>query len=184
MNRVAALLMAAVVATPLIAADDKAGSDCLAVGSKVGAFYVTDVTGPAAGDKLCYRCRFKDRPVVSIFVRDVDDNVAKLVKEVDESVAKNEQKGMAAFVVLLTENPEEDAKKLKALAEQQQIKHVPLTTFDGEAGPPSYKVPQESNVSVMMWVEGTLKVNENYKKGEFAGDKVANVVEKTSAILN
>lgn len=68
----AALLLAAGIAY--------AGDECLEVGSPVGAFYVADVTGPAAGTKLCYRCKFKDRPVVSIFAREVNDQVAGLVQ--------------------------------------------------------------------------------------------------------
>ena len=62
------------------------------------AFYVTDITGPAASTKLCYRCQYGARPVVSVFVRSMDENTTKLVKELDAVVAKNSGKKMAAFV--------------------------------------------------------------------------------------
>lgn len=175
-----ALLM--VVAANASFAEDKA--ECLAVGSGVGAFYVTDVTGPAAGEKLCYRCRYGKRPVVSMFVRDVNDEVAKLIKDVDAKVGENKDAGMAAFVVLLTDNPEGDAQKLKDLAAKQGIQNVPLTTFDGAAGPEGYKVSQTADYTVMMWVESKLKVNETFQKGELSGDKVAGIVGQTSTILN
>lgn len=162
-------------------AEDK--SECLEVGSKVGAFYVNDVTGPSAGTKLCYRCRYGARPVVSVFVRDVNEEVAKLVKEVDTKVGQNSDAGMAAFVVLLTENPEADAQKLKDLAAKHGIQNTPLTTFDGTAGPTGYKVAENADYTVMMWNNSTLKVNDTFKKGELDG-KVTGVVGKTSEILN
>jgi hypothetical protein len=180
MKPFAVALLAVVVAGPA-RAEEK--SDCLAVGSKVGAFYVTDVTGPAAGTKLCYRCRYSQRPVVSIFVREVNENVAKLVKEVDQKVGQNKDAGMAAFVVLLSENPEADAQKLKDLAAKQGIQNTPLTTFDGAAGPSGYQLSKDADVTVMMWVESELKVNDTFKPGELAQDKVATVVGKTNEIL-
>lgn len=181
MKSIAFALLAAAIAAPALA-EDKA--ECLALGSKVGAFYVTDVTGPAAGEKLCYRCRYGARPVVSIFCREVTPQVAALVKEVDAQVAAHKEAKMAAFVVLLSENPEADAAKLKELAAAQGIQHTPLTTFDGAAGPAGYQIAQDADVTVMMWNESELKVNDMFKKGEFGADKVATVVGKTSTILN
>lgn len=181
MKPFALALLAAVAAVPAFA-EDKA--ECLALGSKVGAFYVTDVTGPAAGEKLCYRCRYGARPVVSIFCREVNDSVVALVKDVDAKVGANKEAGMAAFVVLLSENPEADAAKLKELAAKQGIQNTPLTTFDGAAGPAGYQIAQDSDVTVMMWTESELKVNDAFKKGEFTQEKVAGVAGKTTAILN
>ncbi len=64
------------------------------------------------------------------------DSLASLVKQVDSAVAKNEGKQMAAFLVLLTEDPDAAAPKLEDMAKKNGIKNVPLTIFDGEAGPP------------------------------------------------
>jgi hypothetical protein len=178
MKRIAAAMLAVLVTAPVLAEEG------LPIGTKVEAFYVTDVTGPAAGEKLCYRCKYGARPVVSIFVRDVNDQVASLVKEVDAKVGANKDAGMAAFVVLLTENPEADAQKLKDLAAKQGIQNVPLTTFDGKAGPPNYKVGEGSEVTVMMWNAHELKVNDVLKSADLSKDKVATVVGKTSTILN
>ena len=184
MKTFALALLAVVVANPAYAEEK---SDCLAVGSRVGAFYVTKVFGPSdaepVGKKLCYRCRYQDRPVVSLFIRDVNDEVAALVKEVDTKVGENKDAGMAAFVVLLSENPEADAAKLEQLATKAEIKNVPLTTFDGSAGPQGYKVAENADYTVMMWVNAELKVNDTYQKGQLK-EQVATVVGKTSSILN
>lgn len=178
MKRIAAAMLAVLVAGPVVAEEG------MALGTKVPAFYVTDVTGPSAGEKLCYRCRYGARPVVSIFVREVNDEVGTLVKQIDEKVGANKDAGMAAFVVLLTENPEADSKKLKELAEKNGIKNTPLTTFDGKVGPAEYKVGQNSEVTVMMWNKSELKVNDVLSSKDLSKDKVTSVVGKTSTILN
>src|SRR5690606_32600730 len=103
---------------------------------------------------------------------------------VDGTVGKNQDKNMAAFVVLLTDEPEAKASDLKTVAESQKVSNTPLTTFDGLAGPPKYKISQEADVTVMMWVNGKLKVNETFKSGELTKEKIDSVVGKTSEILN
>lgn len=154
----------------------------LEVGEGVGAFYVKDVTGPAAGTKLCYRCRYGQKPVVSIFAREMNDNVASLVKQVDGVVGKN--KDMAAFVVLLTDQPEAKEADLKAVAKSKGISSTPLTTFDGVTGPPGYKISKDADVTVMMWVGGKLQVNEELKADDLSEAKINSIVGKTSTILN
>lgn len=173
----AAVLM---MSAALFAAD----SECLEVGSSVGAFTVTDVTGPSAGKALCYRCQFKDRPVVSIFTRQINDELAALVKNVDEVVGKNQAEKMAAFVVLLSDEPQSQEASLKELAKKHGIANTPLTTFDDRNGPPSYKLPKDADFTVMMWVDGELKVNESFKAGQLTPQQITQVVEKTGVILN
>ena len=95
-------VLASGVLTGVNAADIESG---LKVGDFAGAYYVSDVTGPAAGEKLCYRCRYGNRPVVNIFTRKMDENVTKLVKQIDEVVGRNRDNGLAAFVVVLSDDP-------------------------------------------------------------------------------
>jgi hypothetical protein len=181
MKRWLALAAVAMVAGLGLAADK---ADALQVGEEVEAFHVKDVTGPAAGTELCYRCRFLDRPVVSIFAKEVNDELAALIKEVDATVGKNTEKEMAAFVVVLSDEPAAQEDKLKEVAKKQGLKHVPLTTFNDATGPRSYKLSRDADVTVMMWVNGTLQVNEAYKKGQLSKEKIAGVVQNTSKILN
>lgn len=172
------------VAVALTALSSMAFASGLEIGAPVGAFYVKDVTGPAAGTKLCYRCRYGNRPTVSIFTRNVDTNVTSLINQIDGVVGKNQGKDMKAFVVLLTDEQAAAEKTLKEAAEKASVTHTPLTTFDGQTGPAPYKLAQDAEVTVMMWVDGKLKVNEAFKAGELTQEKVAGLVGKTSQILN
>ena len=111
------------------------------------------------------------------------DDLASLVKQIDEQVAKNEDEQMAAFVVLLSDDPDAAAPKLEKLAEEKDIEHVPLTIYDGEAGPGSYNIAEDAAVTVLMWKGLEVKVNRAFKKGELNAEKVKTVVADTSKIL-
>src|SRR5262245_61812106 len=177
MKRLLATMLALLLTVGAAVADPPAA---LKVGDDVGAFYVKDVTGPAAGQSLCYRCRYGDRPVVSIFARKVDDNLAALLKEVDGIVGKNDEKKMAAFLVVMTDDPAGQEEKLKQLAKDKELKNVPLTTFEDANGPRSYGINKDAEITVMMWVDGKVQVNDTYKAADLTKEKIADVSKNTS----
>ena len=76
------------------------------VGAQVGAFTVTKVAGNAddgveAGKSLCYRCKMGARPVVMVFARTADANLAKLLKKLEEEVAEHESDKLTGFVNMI-----------------------------------------------------------------------------------
>ena len=165
----------------IMAAEVESG---LEVGEAPGAFNVKDCTGPNAGKSLCYRCNYGGRPVVSVFTRSLDDNLASLVQQIDKQVGENSGKQMASFVVLLTDDPDGAEAQLKAFAEKNKIKNVPLTIFDGVAGPEGYKISKDAEVTVNMWVKSSTKSNHAFAKGQLNKEAVSTVVSDTSKILN
>lgn len=161
------------------AADIKSG---LEPGAHPAAFNVQDITGPSAGTRLCYRCQYGSRPVVNIWARKIDANVAKLIKELDKSAEANGE--MKSFVVMLTDKPESMEGQLKKLAKDQGISKTPLTVFDNSVGPRSYKIAKEADVTVLMWVDGEVKVNHAMKSADVNTAAIAKVVADTKKILN
>lgn len=149
-----------------------------------GAFNVTDITGPSAGEKLCYRCQYGARPVVSIFVRKMDENTVKLVKELDAVVGKHADQKMAAFVTVLSDDPDAQETALKKVAAEQNIKSTPLTVFENAVGPAKYKINEKAAVTVMMWVDSNVKANHAFADGELNADAITKVVKDTEKILN
>lgn len=176
-----AVASSALIASAAEKAEVKSG---LKEGSFVGAFNVKDVTGPSKGKSLCYRCKFGGRPVVTIFTRSVDDKVASLIKNIDKQVGKNSEKQMKAFVVLLTDDPDAAEPKLAELAKKNKIKNVPLTVFDGIAGPPSYKLKKDAEVTVLMWNKSRVKANHGFAKGGLDAKAVKTVSAETKKILD
>jgi hypothetical protein len=177
-----AVLGVALAVSGLRGAEIKSG---LAPGDAPPAFMVQDATGPAVGEgKLCYRCRYGGNPVVAVFTRKLDAHVTALVKKVDEQVAKNSDKRMKAFVVYLTNDPDKAENKLKALADKNDITHVPLTIFDGPSGPPAYKLSDNAEVTVLMWVKSDVKVNHAFADGQLDKHAIDGIIKDTSKILD
>lgn len=184
MKRFAVLASALVVGCSglsVVAAELESG---LQPGDSPGAFNVQDVTGPSKGKSLCYRCQYGNRPVISIFARDVDENLANLIKQVDGEVAKNEDNQLKAFVVLLTDDPEAAEEKLAKVAKENKIKNVPLTIFDGVQGPEGYQISNNADVSVMMWVQSDVKASHALPKGQLDKATVKKIMSDTNKILN
>lgn len=126
--------------------------------------------------------------MVAIFTRSITDDLTSLVKQIDEQVAKNEDKKMASFVILLSNDADADEAKLNKLAEKAGIKvgkeaNVPLTIYDGIAGPEKYKIAEEAEVTVMLWKGQKAVVTHAFAKGKLDKDGVKKIVESTSEIL-
>ena len=91
---------------------------------------------------------------------------------------------MAAFVVLLAGDAADKAEpKLESVAKDSKIVNTPLTVVEGVTGPPNYKLAKDAEVTVMMWVESTVKVNHAYGKGQLDKKAVESLVAETKKIL-
>jgi hypothetical protein len=175
------LLLAANVS---LAEEKKEVKSGLQPGESPPAYNVLDATGPSEGKKLCYRCQYGPKPVVNIFTRELNESVAALVKGIDGQVAQNSEKKMCAFVVLLTDKPEEDTKALKEFAKKHGIKNTPLTTYENTQGPGNYKIAKDAAVTVMMWNKQRVRVNHAFADAKLPEESVKSVVSDTKNILN
>ena len=164
----------------VIAGEVKSG---LEAGEAPPAFNVKDVTGPSKGKSLCYRCQYGAKPVAAVFTREINAEVAALVKEIDASVGANKDKSMCAFVVLLTDDADAGAKELTKLAEDQKISNVPLTVFDGTAGPEEYKIAKDAAVSVMLWSKSRVEANHAFADAKLSDEDVKKVTEDAKKIV-
>jgi len=164
----------------VVAAELESG---LKVGAAPGAYNVKDITGPSAGKSLCYRCQYGARPVVNVFARSVNDDLAKLVKEIDGVVEKNKEKNMKAFLVVLAEDADKIAPQLEAMAKKNDIKNVPLTIFDGSTGPDSYNIAKDADLTVLMWNKGKVESNTALEKGKLNDSTAKKIVSETEKIL-
>ncbi len=121
--------------------------------------------------------------MVTIFARKITEPLTSLVKKIDRLVAKNKDKKLSAFVVLLSDDADADEAKLKELAKKHKIKATPLTVFEGIAGPPSYKIAKDADVTVLMWDRRKVKVNYAFGKDGLNKKSVKAIVKDTAKIL-
>jgi hypothetical protein len=117
-----------------------------------------------------------------IFAREVSDPLTSLVKKIDAATAHNNDFSMGSFIVFLSD--EEDLeKKLKDLAEKEKLKNIVLTIENNKSGPPSYKIAEEADVTVVLYTKGEVKANYAFKKGELKDKDIDTIVGDVSKIL-
>ncbi|MFV2068484.1 MAG: hypothetical protein ACC645_16055 [Pirellulales bacterium] len=183
-----ALVAALVMSTASVqAAEIKSG---LQVGEHVGAFTVEKCAGNPedgvpVGEKLCYRCMLGNRPVVAVFARNVDDNLASLVKQLDALVSKNEDKKMASFVNLLGDDEESLKSAAKSLVEKSRSQHVAVVVpKDYKTGPKNLKLNPKADVTVLIYRKGTVEANHAVPVGALNSQAIAAIVSDAKKILN
>lgn len=121
-------------------------------GAKIGgAFQVKAITGEKAGDTLCYVCKFngESRPaVVLIFTQKADENLAKVVKAVDEVQKGN--KDLGTVVVGVGGVAAADFEKLQTTHKLT----TPLTVAEDKDGPGAYKLNKDAAMTVLVYEKG------------------------------
>ena len=120
---------------------------------------------------------------MNIFTRSLTDSLAGLVKQVDKQIDENKEHKMVGFLVLLTDDPDKAETDLKAFAEKHGVKNVPLTYFDGVAGPASYKIAKEADVTVNLWLEKSAKANHALEKDKLDKAAIAKIIADVPKIL-
>lgn len=109
--------------------------------------------------------------------------MTSLVKQIDEKVGENKAKKMAAFVVVLSDDLDKQAPMLEEVAKSKGIENTPLTLFEGAAGPKSYKIAKDAEVTVMLWVKGKVKANHAFAKGQLNKAAIDQIIADTAKIL-
>lgn len=145
-----------------------------------GPFHPLNVTGANAGKKHCLYCDNGDNPVAMIFAREVTPELTTLIKKVDGINDKNKDR-MGSFVVFLGEK-EGLEPKLKKLADDSGLKHTVLS-IDNPASPEGYKVSKDADVTVVLYVERTVKSNYAFGKGGLNEKAVETIVADLPKIL-
>ena len=151
-------------------------------GQKVpGPFFPLHVTGPDAGQQVCLYCKNGVNPVAMIFARELTPAVAELLTRIDAATVANQKADMGSFAVFLN-----DAKELppalKQFADKQPIKTTILCT-DAPAGPASYKIATDAEVTVVLYTHRTVKANYAFKKGELDAKATATILDNLAKIL-
>lgn len=175
-----ALMLAPSIFSAAAAGDLKSG---LPVGEVPPSFDVYDVTGPHQGKYLCYRCSYGSRPVVGIFARKVDKKLAGLIERIDRQVGQHEEEQLRAFVIVLTEDPDEVEPQLLKLAEKHKLKHTPLTLFEGVIGPEGYEISEKAETTVLMWNRNQVRAVHALGAGRLDTKRVASIVLDATKLL-
>src|SRR5207302_211205 len=98
------------------------------------------------------------------FARSVTPQVGTLLKKLDEATERNSKAGMGSFAVFCSDKEGLEA-SLKDLAGKQGLKKLVLS-IDNPAGPKSYDIAKDADVTVLLYNEFTVRANYAFKTGE------------------
>ena len=179
------LTLSLVAGAVAVAAELKSG---LEPGKLIGPFDVVKCAGPddnvKVGSELCYRCKYGARPMVMVFSRSTDDNVASLVKKLDGAVAANSDKQLAAFVNLLGADRDALEGKAKEFSSSTKAANVPMVVpVEFENGPADYGINPAAEVTVIVAKGGKVTANHGFAKGALDDAAIAAVLKDAQALV-
>ncbi|MFO0809833.1 MAG: hypothetical protein U0746_14525 [Gemmataceae bacterium] len=116
-----------------------------------------------------------------VFAKETNDALTGLVKKLDAAVAKHKNVHLHSYVVFCNDD-KKLPDKLKALAAKERIDRCTLT-IDEPAGPEDYKIAKDADVTVVYYVDKTVKVNRAFKKGDLNAKAVDALVTDLAKIL-
>jgi hypothetical protein len=177
LNRIVTLGLAVALSAAVAFAEEKtAVKSGPQVGEELaGPFHPLNVNGSKAGEKACLYCSNGSAPVAMIFARETSPELKALVKKLDAACAKNSKCKMGSFVVFCSKEDGIEA-AAKKLAKDTDLKKVVLC-IDNPAGPKGYKVSKDADVTVVLYVDRTVKANYSFKKGEMKDKDIDAVIK-------
>jgi hypothetical protein len=144
------------------------------VGQRPGPYSFLVATGPERGQATCYVCETAEKPGVIVFARSLSDPLARVLATCDAAVAGRPKDAMRAWMTVLGEKTI-GLDDLARWATQAGVKAVPVGVFDDPVGPPSYKVTQEADVTILVFENRKVLANFAFRKGELDAAAVKKV---------
>jgi hypothetical protein len=145
-------------------------------GQKIGPYSFLVATGPQRGQQTCYVCDTAERPAVVIFSRKLSEPLGKLMVKCDCWLLSQPKESARSWMTVLGEKTV-TLDNLAAWAKQTGIKSIPLGVFDDPIGPPSYKLNEEAEVTVLLWVNRKVAANFAFRENELNDEVVKRIVE-------
>ncbi len=119
-----------------------------------------------------------------LFVRNASGALGMLLKQLDETIAKNKAADLRTFAVFLTNDRKATEAKLKELAQEAKISdHVPLIIPEDPATLKPYRIHQDAEVTVVLFRKWKVMGNCAFKSGEFKEKDVQGIVAELAKII-
>jgi hypothetical protein len=180
----AAVLLSLVAAVR--AAELKSG---LQPGDLVGAFDVEKVGGAVndgkeTGANFCYRCMLGQKPVVMVFSRSADKELANLVKELEKQISKNADQKLSSFVNLIGDKPDALKAAGKEFANKYQVENVALVVpHENDNGPSEFNINPAVDVTVTIYRNGKVEASHAVAEGQLNQKEIEAIIADTGKIL-
>jgi hypothetical protein len=181
MFRVFISAMSIIVAGFSARADDSCVSG-LQLGQRPGPYSFLVATGPQRGQQTCYVCETAEKPAVVIFARKLTDPLGRLLVKCDDFTAAQPKDSLKCWMTVLGEKTA-SLDELAKWGKNAGIKSTPVGVFDDPAGPPSYKLHNDAEVTVLLWVKRKVAVNYAFRAGELNDEAIKKIAEAMPKLI-
>jgi hypothetical protein len=152
-----ALLLAMALPTCLFAADEVFSGP--QVDEKLPAFKVRGVLDDNAGKEIDFVTQAGDKPIVLIFVHDVNRQSISVVRVLSSYTVSRAKDGLATGVVWLDADPTEAENTLQRMKHALTPKAPTGISLDGREGPGSYGLNRNVQLTVLVAKGGKVTAN-------------------------
>jgi hypothetical protein len=153
-------------------------------GQKIGPYSFLVATGPQRGQQTCYVCETGEKPAVVVFSRKLSKPLGKLVVKCNDWVTAQPKDAARSWMTVLGEKTV-NLDDLAKSAKHAGIQSTPVGVFDDPLGPPSFKLSEEAEVTVLLWVNRKIVANFAFRENELndeatkkIGEAMGKLVEK------
>ncbi|MFQ3650212.1 MAG: hypothetical protein SNJ75_07760, partial [Gemmataceae bacterium] len=141
------------------------------------------VTGSQRGKSHCYICETADRPMVIIFARTLSEPLGQLVRKLDQAVITHQAAELRGWVTLLAEDESKLNKTIVDWERKRALKQVPIGVFEDVAGPPSYRLHADAEVTVLLAVKQKVVANFAFRAGQLNERCIEEILASLPKIL-
>jgi len=120
------------------------------VGKPASGFEMKVVTGDDAGKTVDYLTRWEKKPVLLVFVGELDRPAFGLLRQLDKYGRLRQPDGLEVVIVRVTEESDDVVRQTKALYEAYDVKSPAGFAKDGAKGPPEYGLHEEARMTVLL----------------------------------
>ena len=175
------LALALLIAAPVDAAGPCASG--LAPGQRPGPYSSLVAVGTQRGKAQCFICETEDRPAVIVFARQLNDPLAKLVRQLDKALVDHKKAELRAWVTFLHDDQAAYDPLVVDWAKKQSVRSVPLAVFEDLDGPPSYKLSRDAEVTVLLSIKQKVVRNFAFRSGELTEARIAEIAKALGEMI-
>lgn len=151
------------------------------VGQRPGPYSFLVASGPQRGQPTCYVCETAEKPGAIVFARSLSEPLAKVLAICDGAVAARPNDAMRAWMTVLGERTI-GLDDLGRWATRSGLKSVPVGVFDDPVGPPSYKLADDADVTILLFENRKVVANFAFRAGEIDATALQQVSEQLARL--
>jgi hypothetical protein len=119
---------------------------------------------------------------VIVFARTVAEPLGKLLGKCDDAVTARPKDEMRAWMTVLGEKTIA-LDDLGKWAKQLGLKATPVGVFDDAVGPPSYKLADDADVTILLFVNRKVVANFAFRSGELSDEAIQRVTDSIGKLV-